>query len=62
MTFNGTYINEQWAATLTLEAFIKHEAHLAWSKDLYKEAHALCKAAVRSPKAAPVSDSSGRPE
>jgi hypothetical protein len=57
MVFNGTYINESWAATKSLDEFIKHESHLGWSKDNYKEAHALCKAAVKSPK--PVSDWKG---
>jgi hypothetical protein len=57
MNFNGTYINESWAASKSLAEFIKHEAHLGWSKDQYKEAHALCRAAVKSPK--PVSDAQG---
>lgn len=40
-------INADWAAGLSENDFVKHEAHHGLSKDQLKEAHKLCKQAVK---------------
>jgi hypothetical protein len=47
VSYEGISFNATWAATKTEKEFIEHEAHHGLSKDQLKEAHKLCKEAVK---------------
>lgn len=56
VTFEGVTFNADWAAGLTEKEFVKHEAHHGLSAEQLKQAHNLCKTAVKG-EAAPVNNS-----
>jgi hypothetical protein len=49
VTFEGITFNASWAAGLKEAEFVKHESHHGLTAEQLKEAHSLCKAAVKVP-------------
>jgi hypothetical protein len=47
VTFEGVTFNADWAAGLSEKEFIKHESHHGLTADQLKQAHSLCKTAVK---------------
>jgi hypothetical protein len=47
--FEGVTFNAAWAATKTEKEFVEHESHHGLTSAQLKEAHKLCKAAVKAP-------------
>jgi hypothetical protein len=45
-----------WAAGISEKLFVKHEAHHGLTADQLKEAHSLCKAAVKAPAEVPAEE------
>jgi len=48
VTFEGVTFNADWAVTKTQKQFVDHESHTGLTADQLKEAHNLCKAAVKA--------------
>lgn len=48
--YQGVTFNAEWAASLTQAEFVKHESHHGLTEEQLKEAHKLCKEAVRASK------------
>jgi len=49
VTYEGVTFNADWAATKTPEEFVAHEGHHGLDNKQLKEAHKLCKEAVKAP-------------
>lgn len=49
VTFEGVTFNANWANTKTEKEFVAHEKHHGLSDSQLKEAHNLCKTAVKAP-------------
>jgi hypothetical protein len=47
--FEGVVFNADWANTKTEKEFVEHESHHGLTTAQLKEAHKLCKSAVKSP-------------
>jgi hypothetical protein len=49
VSYEGITFNASWANTKTEKEFVEHENHHGLTPAQLKEAHKLCKAAVKSP-------------
>lgn len=49
VTYEGVTFNADWAASKSEKEFVKHEAHSGLSAEQLKQAHNLCKTAVKAP-------------
>jgi hypothetical protein len=49
VSYEGISFNATWAATKTEKEFVDHESHHGLTPVQLKEAHKLCKAAVKAP-------------
>lgn len=58
VTYEGITINADWAASKDVKEFVEHEKHHGLTDAQLKEAHKLCKEAVKgeSKQAEPVSN------